>query len=75
MADFIVDDIGSEKSFRSGTSKNMMAAPKNKAPKEPKQPVTIIQGYTPEIQTAFQPNASSVEEKRRYLGTSIKLIN
>ncbi len=74
MGDFIVDDVASEKSFKSATSKNIMAAPKNKAPKEPKQPVTIIQGYTPEIQAPFQPNASSVEEKRRYLGTNMKLI-
>lgn len=72
MADFVVDDVASEKSFRSGTSRNVMAAPKAKAPKEPKQAVTIIQGYTPEIQTAFQPNASGVDEKRRYLGTHRK---
>jgi len=63
-----VDDLGSEKSFRSAASKHLMAAPKVKAPKEPKQPVTIIQGYTPDIQTPFQPNASGVEDKRRYLG-------
>ncbi len=69
---FIGDDIASEKSFRSATSKNLMAATKVKAPKEPKQAVTIIQGYTPEIQVPFQPNASGAEEKRRYLGTNSK---
>ena len=68
MEDFNVDDLGSEKRFRSAASKHLMAAPKVKAPKEPKQPVTIIQGYTPDIQTPFQPNASGVEDKRRYLG-------
>jgi chromosome transmission fidelity protein 4 len=59
-------EVASVASNRSA-HKNVMPASKAKVPKEPKQAVTIIQGYTPEIQTAFQPNASSVEEKRRYL--------
>ena len=64
--DYEVASVASNRSAH----KNVMPAPKSKVPKEPKQAVTIIQGYTPEIQTAFQPNASSVEEKRRYLGTN-----